>query len=164
MKSPKIKSISVLLLFTASAVILTIIQPPFNFPFLAWMALVPFILACLPDNKLAPSLIIAYLVSLCYWLGNLYWIEPVTLPGWLAFCIYTACLWPLLVLAFRFCIKNKVPLFLATGVLFVAAERLQGLFLGGFYWRFLAHSQYRNIMLIQIADLFGSAGVSFLIA
>jgi len=49
-------------------------------------------------------------------------------------------------------------------VLFVGAERLQGLFLGGFLWRFLAHSQYANITLIQIADIFGAAGVSFLIA
>ena len=43
-------------------------------------------------------------------------------------------------------------------------ERMQGLFLGGFFWRFLAHSQYRNITLIQIADIFGAGGVSFLIA
>jgi len=49
-------------------------------------------------------------------------------------------------------------------VLFVGAERLQGFFLGGFFWRFLAHSQYANITLIQIADIFGAAGVSFLIA
>jgi len=41
---------------------------------------------------------------------------------------------------------------------------LQGLFLGGFFWRFLAHSQYANITLIQISDIFGAAGVSFLIA
>jgi len=57
-----------------------------------------------------------------------------------------------------------VPLFLAVPLLFVGAERLQGLFLGGFFWRFLAHSQYHNISLIQIADIFGAAGVSFLIA
>jgi apolipoprotein N-acyltransferase len=36
--------------------------------------------------------------------------------------------------------------------------------LGGFFWRFLAHSQYANIRLIQIADIFGAAGVSFLVA
>jgi apolipoprotein N-acyltransferase len=55
-------------------------------------------------------------------------------------------------------------LFLAAGVLFVGAERLQGFFLGGFFWRFLAHSQYNNIALIQISDIFGAAGLSFLIA
>ncbi len=46
----------------------------------------------------------------------------------------------------------------------VCAERLQGFLLGGFFWRFPAHSQYANVTLIQIADIFGAAGVSFLIA
>ncbi|MHC4075530.1 MAG: apolipoprotein N-acyltransferase, partial [Planctomycetota bacterium] len=59
---------------------------------------------------------------------------------------------------------KKLPLFLTVPVLFVGAERLQGLFLGGFFWRFLAHSQYENITLIQIADIFGAAGVSFIVA
>ncbi|MFA5238222.1 MAG: apolipoprotein N-acyltransferase, partial [Phycisphaerae bacterium] len=62
------------------------------------------------------------------------------------------------------CREKKIPLFLAVPILIVGAERLQGLFLGGFFWRFLAHSQYENITLIQIADIFGAAGVSFLVA
>jgi apolipoprotein N-acyltransferase len=41
---------------------------------------------------------------------------------------------------------------------------MQGLFLGGFFWRFLAHSQFQNITIIQIADIFGAGGVSFVIA
>ncbi len=55
-------------------------------------------------------------------------------------------------------------MFLASAVLVVGAERMQGLFLGGFFWRFLAHSQFQNITLIQIADIFGAGGVSFVIA
>jgi len=55
-------------------------------------------------------------------------------------------------------------LFIAAAVLIVGAERLQGLFLGGFYWRHLSHSQYANLTVIQIADIFGAAGVSFLVA
>ncbi len=60
--------------------------------------------------------------------------------------------------------QKKIPLFLASAVLIVGIERMQGFFLGGFFWRFLAHSQYQNITLIQIADMFGTAGISFLIA
>jgi apolipoprotein N-acyltransferase len=78
--------------------------------------------------------------------------------------MYTALLWPMVAVCLRYCRTKKIPLFLAAGVLFVGAERLQGLFLGGFFWRFLAHSQYANITLIQIADIFGTAGVSFLVA
>ena len=143
---------------------LTVIQPPLSWAALAPVALVPFILACRSTAKTGRLFLIAYLISLCYWLGNLYWIFPITWLGWLTFCLYTALLWPALVVALRLCGKIKIPLFLAVPVLFVGAERLQGLFLDGFYWRLLAHSQYANITLIQIADIFGAAGVSFLIA
>jgi len=158
--------------FLASAVMLTVIQPPIDWSPLAWVSLVPFILVCSPNTKplsagrLAdkPLALIAYIISLCYWLGNLYWVAPITILGWFAFCLYTAVLWPILALSIRYCRSKKIPLFLAAGVLFVGAERLQGLFLGGFFWRFLAHSQYQNITLIQTADIFGTAGLSFLIA
>ncbi len=46
----------------------------------------------------------------------------------------------------------------------VGWERLQGFPLDRFYWRLLGHSQYQNLTLIQIADLVGTAGVSFVVA
>jgi apolipoprotein N-acyltransferase len=168
--------------FVGSAVMLTVIQSPISgstslttgWSGLAWVSLVPFILACSPDVKIKPLFLTAYLVSLCYWLGNLYWIYQVTWLGWLAFCMYTALLWPMVAVCLRYCRGNpsslklrrtrKIPLVLAVPVLIVGAERLQGLFLGGFFWRLLGHSQYANITLIQIADVFGAAGVSFLVA
>ncbi len=150
--------------FVASAVMLTVIQAPISFSLLAWVSLVPFILACSPDAKPRRLALVSYVISVFYWLGNLYWIVPVTIAGWIAFCLYTAALWPILALCLRYCRIKKIPLFLASAVLVVGIERMQGLFLGGFFWRFLAHSQYQNIPLIQIADIFGTAGISFLIA
>jgi apolipoprotein N-acyltransferase len=143
---------------------LTVIQPPIDLSYLAWVSLVPFILICSTNTKPKYLALVAYIVSSLYWLANLYWIAPITIAGWLSFCLYTALLWPLVALSLRYCRAKKIPLFLAAGVLFVGAERLQGLFLGGFFWRFLAHSQYQNITLIQITDIFGTAGLSFLIA
>lgn len=165
MKVENLKSVLLCALaFVATAVLLTIIQPPFGASWLAWVAWVPFVLVCSPSAMPKPLVLIAYFVSLCYWLGNLYWMAPVTIIGWVAFCLYTALLWPMLALGLRYCWLKKVPLVLAVPVLIVGAERLQGLFLGGFLWRHLSHSQYANITLIQIADIFGAAGVSFLIA
>jgi apolipoprotein N-acyltransferase len=57
-----------------------------------------------------------------------------------------------------------VPLVVAAPILIVGIENAQGLFLGGFYWNHLSHSQYANIEITQIADIFGAAGVSFLVA
>ena len=165
MKSMQIKNALLLCsAFIVSAIMLTVIQPPLSWAGLAWISLVPFILACSPAVKPGRLAIISYLISLLYWLGNLYWIGPVTTAGWIAFCLYTGLLWPTLAVCLRYCRTKKIPLFLAVAVLFVGAERLQGLFLGGFFWRYLSHSQYANITLIQIADIFGAAGVSFLIA
>jgi apolipoprotein N-acyltransferase len=153
-----------LLLFITSAVMLTVIQPPISLSALAWIAFVPFIIASSPDAKPWRLFIISFIVSLGYWLGNLYWVFPITIIGWFAVCVYTALLWPALALTLRYCRMKKVPLFLAAAVLVVGTERMQGLFLGGFFWRFLAHSQFQNITLIQIADIFGAGGVSFVIA
>ena len=143
---------------------LTVIQPPINLSLLAWVSLVPFVLVCSPTERPKPLAFAAYLVSLVYWLGNLYWVFPITIVGWAAYCLYQALLWPILAICLRYCRTKRLPLVLAVPVLFVGAERLQGLFLGGFFWRFLAHSQYANITLIQIADIFGAAGLSFLVA
>ncbi len=153
-----------LIAFVASAVMLTVIQPPIGWSLLAWVALVPFILVCNPDSKPSTLFWTAYIVSFFYWLGNLYWIAPVTTAGWIALCFYLALLWPLAAIALRWCAMKKIPLFLAVPLLVVGAERFQGVFGGGFFWRYLAHSQYANTRFIQICDIFGTAGVSFLIA
>lgn len=150
--------------FVITALLLTLIQPPFKLHFLAWVAYVPFILISSPDRKLKTLLPVSFFVSAIYWLGNLYWIAPVTAIGWLVFCIYTALLWPMLVISVRFCRVRKMPLLVIFPILLVGIESLQGFLLGGFHWRWLGHSQYQILPVIQIADIFGAAGVSLLIA
>ena len=46
----------------------------------------------------------------------------------------------------------------------MAVEYLRAYFLTGFPWYYLAHSQYRYLYVIQIADITGSLGISLLIA
>lgn len=165
MKKIDIKSLLPLCLpFVVSGVLLTVIQVPIGWSWLAWVAWVPFILVCSPRVSYRRLAVAAYVVSFCYWLGNLYWMCQVTWMGCVAFCLYTAGLWPILVFAVRFCRAKRLPLFIFIAIFVVGIERLQGFFLDGFYWRFLAHSQYANIRLIQISDIFGASGVSFLIA
>jgi len=135
------KHLLVALPFIGTAVMLTLIQAPTGLAPLAWVAFVPFIIACSPKARTWRLFLFGLL-----------------------FCLYTALLWPVLALCLRYCRTKKVPLFLAAAILIVGVERMQGFFLGGFFWRFLGHSQYKNITLIQIADIFGAGGVSFLIA
>ena len=157
--------------FAATAVMLTLAQQPFGWWPLAWVAYVPFILVCFSETRATSNepratglYLTAYVVGTFYWLGNIYWMSFVTVVGWIAFCLYTALLWPLLVLSLRWCRTKRIPLFIAVPILIVGIEQMQGFFLGGFYWNYLAHSQFTNTALIQIADIFGAAGVSFVVA
>jgi apolipoprotein N-acyltransferase len=145
-------------------VLLTVIQPPFDLWFLGWVAFVPVVLACAGRGRTRSLALAGYIVSLLYWLGNLYWIVPITITGWVVFGLYTALLWPVLVWGIRWCLARRIPLILALPVLVVGIERMQGLFMGGFLWRLLGHSQYRCLTIVQIADIFGAGGVSFLVA
>ncbi|HNY79010.1 MAG: apolipoprotein N-acyltransferase [Sedimentisphaerales bacterium] len=158
------KLLSLAIPLAASAALLSMIQAPVDWSFLAWAAMVPFALACRPEVRPRTLALVAMFVGTIYWLANIYWIAPITIAGWLAMGIYLALLWPLLALAIRFCRARNIPMALALPILVVGAERLQGFPLGGFFWRLLGHSQYANLALIQIADLFGVAGVSFLVA
>jgi apolipoprotein N-acyltransferase len=150
--------------FILSALLLTFCQAPWNLSFLAWLALVPFVLVCNPKTPRKSLMLAAYLVSFLYWMGNLYWIIPITGPGYIAFALWQAVYWPLLALGVRYLRTKNCPMILAVPILFVGAESIQSFLFTGFNWYFLAHSQYLNSSLIQIADLFGVFGISAVLA
>jgi apolipoprotein N-acyltransferase len=162
----KLKNFLLLILaFSSSACLLTVIQVPFSMGFLAWIALVPFILACSSNVKTWRRVgWISYLVGSCYWLANLYWIGYVTVPAYILFCLYLGLYWPLLVALVRYCNSKNLPLFLTIPLLFCGAEAWQGILVTGFSWRLLCHSQHSNLPLIQIADIFGQMGISVIVA
>ena len=154
----------ILSLLIVSGAMLTVIQAPINWSFLAWGALVPFALACTPSLRPRTLALLALGVGYVYWVGNVYWIVPITIIGWLGMSLYLSLSWVLPALAVRFCRSTGWPLFLALPVLIAGWERLQGVPLDKFYWRFLGHSQYQHLALIQIADIVGAAGVTFVVA
>ena len=124
-----------------SAVLLTICQAPFDLAPAAWIAWVPFMLVCRPETRLRRLLPIAYVVWLLYWLGNMYWLIEVTLPGYIAFFLVQALYGPVLAYCVRFVRRKKWPLMLFAPLIFVGAEAWQGVLYTGFSWYFLAHSQ-----------------------
>ncbi len=150
--------------FAAAALLLALIQPPAHISWLAWIAMVPFIYASAKKTKTAHLLIASYIAGLIYWLANLYWLAYVIVPGYIFCAIYLALYWPLMAAVFRYLSKKTKIFFLAAPLCIVAQEALQGSLMTGFNWRFLAHSQYQNLTLIQIADITGSAGITLLIA
>lgn len=59
---------------------------------------------------------------------------------------------------------NKLSLVFSFPLIWIAFEHFRSTFLGGFSWYLLAHSQHDYPYIIQISDLFGAYGVSFLVA
>ena len=152
------------LCFFASAIFLTVVQAPFDLGIIAWVALVPFIIACREDIGAWRLMWVSYLVGAGYWIGNLYWIGYVTVGGYILLGLSLGLYWPVIAICIREARKRKIPLFLAAAVLFVGAEAWQGILYTGFNWRLLGQSQYNFLPVIQIADIFGQLGVSFVIA
>ena len=143
---------------------LSLAYPPVNASWLAWVAWTPWILACAPTLSRRRLTVLAYGAACVYWIISLHWISLVTPPGWIGMGLYMALLWPLSSLALQICRRQQWPLSWAAAVIITGAEAAQGFPLGGFFWRLLGHSQAAQLHVIQIADLVGAAGVSFIVA
>jgi apolipoprotein N-acyltransferase len=136
---------------------------------LGYVALAPWILGL----ALAPSrrwgLFSAWLGSLVFWGAILYWLTWITMVGYLAGIGYLSLYWLGAAAILRAAIRRNQPMWIVLPLVWVALEFIranaQGLYLGPtFPWFALAHSQYRQTILIQLADVTGIYGVSFLVA
>ena len=101
-----------------------------------------------------------------FWLAALQWLR---LPywavgfGWLALGIYFGCYLPVFIGLSRVGVHVlRLPVILVAPVVYTGLELAQAYLLSGMTMGCLEHSQYRWTMLIQISDLTGCYGVTFL--
>jgi len=135
---------------------------------LGWVCLVPICLLARLERPTAGMYRAVYLAGLLFWLATLQWMRlgHATMYGaWLLTSVYMAFYFPAFVAIVRAAAwRFRVPIMLAVPVAWAGLEFLRAYLLTGAPWYFLAHSQYRWIELIQISDLLGAYGVSFLLA
>lgn len=162
LSAPSSKVREVYLVFI-SAVLLVLAFPKNDIWILSWIGLVPLMIAL--DGKGAKEAFrLSYLFGVVFFAGTLYWFIHVTVVGALLLVLYLA-LYPGIFGAGYsfFSSRNRLfKLFLFPGV-WVALEFLRAHFLTGFGWASLGQSQYKVLPVIQIADVTGMMGVSFLI-
>ena len=162
------------LLSLLSAVLLILSFPKFDLGFLAWFAFVPLLVA-LEDKGYLQALALGWMTGFVSFLGILYWIivavhtygnVPSILSGLILLLLVAylglffatfAFLHRLLQKRFGFHIVILVPF------LWVSLEHLRSFLLTGFPWANVGHSQYLNLPFIQIADIVGVYGLSFVI-
>jgi apolipoprotein N-acyltransferase len=155
-----------------SGLLLSASFPPGVTPWTAWVALVP-LLWCVSDKAPSRAFVLGLLAGFVHALTLIYWIlvvmghygglDILTSTGILIlFCLYLA-LFP----AGFACLSRLVAggrfQVLWWAALWVSLEYVRAWILTGFPWCLLGYSQYSRIHLIQMADLTGVYGISFLI-
>ena len=103
-------------------------------------------------------------VGAIFFLVSLIWFRHVTYSAWILVSFYLTAYF----LVFGYCTdyiasQCRIPLTLIAPFLWVSLEYLRSFLITGFPWLFLGHSQYRYLPLIQVTDITGVYGLSFLI-
>ncbi len=141
---------------------------------LAWVAFVPLLLACARKSP-GEAFRLGFISGLAAYAGILYWITIVVttygkLPwivsiGVLSMLVSYLALYPAAVVYLvRRGEDRGISLLVSFPLLWVGLEYVRAFLVTGFPWASLGYSQYRTLPLIQIADVAGVYGLSFIIA
>ncbi|TWU34351.1 apolipoprotein N-acyltransferase [Novipirellula artificiosorum] len=150
-----------------SLLLLWLAQPPLKLWPLAMVALVPLLSWIATLTTLCRRDVFAiWAVSACYWMVSLQGIRhahPIMYVSLILLAAYLGVYVPLFVLLCRRLLRLHLPLALVAPVVWVGLECWRNYFATGISAAMLGHTVVDVPALIQIADLFGSYGVSFLI-
>jgi apolipoprotein N-acyltransferase len=156
-----------------SGLLLTAAFPKIGLSTLAWVAMVPLYIALRkqpPKDAFRIGMVagLAHYLTLLYWVvftmrtyGYLPWWQCVSLLVLLAayLALYTGCF----TLALASLCKKPFHLLLISPALWVGLEYIRSFLLTGFPWGTVGYSQFNRLHIIQISDMFGVYGVSFLV-
>ena len=162
------------LLSIISGLLLTASFPPFDLSLLAWVGLVPLLISLKGQDE-RTGFYLGAIAGLAFFIGTVFWVTnsvhfygnipllPASLIT-LLLCAYLA-LYPALFGAIIVCGGKKCPalLFLMAPAAWTALELARAYVFSGFPWALLGYSQYRILPMIQIANITGVYGVTFLI-
>ncbi|MBW1679493.1 MAG: apolipoprotein N-acyltransferase, partial [Deltaproteobacteria bacterium] len=161
-------------LASVSGIILTLTFPKFNLSLLAWVALIPLLIA-MEDKPSRKAFFLGWITGIVHFTSLLHWVTiSMTQYGNLPVVISILLLVLLsLYLGLYVSIFGGIlsffrsrylddPVVIAPAI-WILLEYLRTYLLSGFPWGLLGYSQYQNLSLIQISDLTGVYGVSFII-
>jgi apolipoprotein N-acyltransferase len=157
-----------------SGLLLILCFPTINLFLIAWIALVPFLMS-LYDKQPKEAFRAGMAAGIPYFFGTLYWIyHSINYYGGISFvasifivillCIYLSLYIGVFAFLFSVTIRNtKLPAVLIAPAFWVVLEFLRSYLFTGFPWSSIGYSQYQFLTIIQIADITGIYGVSFLV-
>ena len=140
---------------------------PVNVSPLAWLVPIPLLLLVRIEERTRWMYAAIYAGSLISQLAMLQWMrlgDPTMYIAWGALSVYLAMYSVAFVCVSRIAVQRwSLPLVAVGPIVWTGLEYLRAHLMTGFAWYFLGHSQYRWLELIQISDLVGAYGVSFVI-
>jgi apolipoprotein N-acyltransferase len=161
-----------MLLAILSGVMLTASFPPGKLDWMAWFALVP-LFKSLENEAPSRAFRLGLMAGTVHYLTLIYWIVVAVghygnLNAFFSFAtLFLLCLYLALYIAlFSFLnthLDNSRFFLVFVPCLWVGLEYIRAHLLTGFPWCLLGYTQFNNLHLIQIADLSGVYGLSFLI-
>ncbi len=152
-----------LLLPAFSALLLSLSFCSFKLGILAWCALIPLYIG-LENKPLRFHLAAAFWAGAVFWSLTIYWLIHVTLLGQIILILYLALYFGLFGGAVYF--SGFLPVYCRLFFLpatWVLLEYLRSYLFTGLPWVLVGLSQARNLTVIQIAEITGAWGVSFLV-
>lgn len=161
------------LLAALTGILLVLCFPKAEISWLAWFVFVPLLVACRHKSPVKAGKL-AFVAGLVGYGGILYWINIVVttygkLPLAVSICLYLllvaylAAYFFVLFYLVRRAELRGIPIVFSLPMLWVGLEFLRSFLLTGFPWASLGYSQYRVLPLIQVVDITGIYGISFLI-
>ena len=166
-RSAPVRSRAALILCPITAVLYWGSFTPLDWGWLAWFALVPMLCLARSPRPMQGTLLGAWFGGLLCWVATLQWMrlgDATMYPAWGALALYISLYFPVFLLATRATVHRlSVPLVVAAPVIWVGLEFVRAHLMTGFAWYLLGHSQYRWSAMVQISDLVGGYGVSFVV-
>jgi apolipoprotein N-acyltransferase len=157
-----------------SGALLVVSFPNYSLWPVAFIFLVPLLL-CAEGKSGRDAFFLGAFAGVFAYIGLIYWVIvavhrygniplPLAIPILFLLAIYLSLYWG----GFTFLIsfinaKSEWGMLLVTPVLWVGLEYVRSFLLSGFPWVLVGYTQYSNTLFIQLADITGVYGVSFLI-
>jgi apolipoprotein N-acyltransferase len=166
--TPRKPLVGPLLAAVASGGLLWLCYFPADFGWLAWVALVPLLTLVRSSARPRTIYLCAWVAGSVFFWPAIQWMRVADYRmyfTWIILAVYCSLFFPLALYLIRLLDRRTgLPFFLAVPIVWTALEFFRSFFGTGFPWYLLAHTQHDWLPVIQIADVTGAWGVSFLVA
>ena len=141
-------------------------QPPAGIWMVALICLIPLLWIISLPKLSRRDYVVIWASGCIYWLISLQGLRnahPVMYACWFVLSVYLAVYGVLFVAVTRQMLCRKIPIWIAAPIVWVGFECIRNYFATGISAAMLGHTMADVPMMIQIADIFGSYGIGFVI-